>query len=152
MASIDVEVMELEEKSVYGLWKQSNDETISNDIDILSEEYYKTICCSEGTVLPYIVLSRNYDETSKNFEMFIGSTIENNELKTMTLPAGKYAKITIEPKFGFLWGASIGEAKRYFYTKWLPASQYQGMNMEYELYTEKSESKNPTAYIFFAIK
>ena len=152
MASLNVEIMELEGKSVYGLWKKSNDKTISNDIDTLSEEYYSTICSSKGTVLPYIVLSRNYDETSRDFEMFIGSTIENNGLKSLTLPAGKYAKIIIKPKLRFFWGASIGEAKRYFYTKWLPTSPYQGMNMEYEFHTEKSKDKHPTVDIIFAIK
>lgn len=152
MRSLNVEIMDLEEKSVYGLWKQSNDKTISNDIDALSEEYYNTICSSKGTILPYIVLSRNYDETSKDFEMFIGSTIENNGLKSLILPAGKYAKITIKPKFGFFWGASIGEAKRYFYTKWILTSQYQGINMEYEFHTEKSKDKHPTVDIIFAIK
>ncbi|WP_242845419.1 GyrI-like domain-containing protein [Clostridium sporogenes] len=100
MASLNVEIVELKEKVVYGLWKQSNDKTISNDIDTLSEEYYNTICSTKEMVLPYIVLSRNYDETSKDFEMFIGSTIENNGLKSFTLPAGKYAKVTIKPKLG----------------------------------------------------
>ncbi|MBA4510063.1 GyrI-like domain-containing protein [Clostridium sporogenes] len=152
MASLNVEIVELKEKVVYGLWKQSNDKTISNDIDTLSEEYYNTICSTKGMVLPYIVLSRNYDETSKDFEMFIGSTIENNGLKSFTLPAGKYAKVTIKPKLGLFWGASIGEAKRYFYIKWLPTSQYQGMNMEYEFHTEKSKDKHPTIDIIFAIK
>ena len=37
MASLNVEIVELKEKVVYGLWKQSNDKTISNDIDTLSE-------------------------------------------------------------------------------------------------------------------
>ena len=152
MANLNVEIMELEEKSVYGLWKQSNDKTISKDIDTLSEEYYNTICFSKGTVLPYIVLSRNYDETSRDFEMFIGSTIKNNGLKSLILPAGKYAKITIKPKFGLFWGLSIGEAKRYFYTKWLPTSLYKGINMEYEFHTEKSKDKYPTVDIIFAIK
>jgi len=152
MESLNVEITELKEKIIYGLWKQSNDKTISNDINTLSEEYYNTIGSTKEIVLPFIVLSRNYDEISKDFEMFIGSTIENNGLKSFTLPAGKYAKITIKPKLGFFWGASIGEAKRYFYMKWLPTSPYQGMNMEYEFHTEKSKEKHPTVDIIFAIK
>ncbi|WP_278317586.1 hypothetical protein [Clostridium sporogenes] len=36
--------------------------------------------------------------------------------------------------------------------KWLPTSQYQGMNMEYEFHTEKSKDKHPTIDIIFAIK
>jgi len=130
MANLKVEILEIEEKSIYGLWLQSNDKAVSQDINTLSMKYYNVVSCSKGTVLPYFVLSRNYDEKTRNFEMFIGST----------------------PKLGFVWGAAIGEAKRYFYTKWLPASSYQALNLEYEYHTEVSKSKHPTVDIIFAIR
>jgi len=152
MANLKVEIVEIEEKSIYGLWLHSNDKTVSKDINTLSMKYYNVVSCSKGTVLPYFVLSRNYDGTTRDFEMFIGSTTENNDLKKITLSAGKYAKITIKPKLGFIWGAAIGEAKRYFYTKWLPASSYQALNLEYEYHTEVSKSKHPTVDIIFAIR
>lgn len=152
MANLKVEIIEIKEKNIYGLWSQSNDKTISKDIDTLSMKYNNIVSCSKGTVLPYFVLSKNYDETTRDFEMFIGSTIENISLKEFTLPAGKYAKITIKPKLGFIWGAAIGEAKRYFYTKWLPVNPYQALNLEYEYHTEVSKSKHPTVDVIFAIR
>lgn len=152
MASLVVDVIELEEKTIYGIWRKSNDKTISSDIKSISEKYYSVVSLSPGNVLPYFILSRNYDEQSKDFEMLIGSTIENKDLDECYLPKGKYAKITIKPKLGFLWGAAIGEAKRYFYTKWLPSSQYQSLNMEYEYHTEKSKEKHPSIDIIFAIQ
>lgn len=103
-------------------------------------------------VLPYFVLSKDYDAVSNNFEMFIGGYISNSNLESLILPAGEYAKITVKPKLGFLWGASIGEAKRYFYTKWLPKSNYEALNMEYEYHTEKSTGNNPTIDLIFAIQ
>lgn len=152
MTDFKVDIIDIEEKAIYGLWKQANDKTISNDINTLSEDYYRAISISKGGVLPYIVLSKNYDEVSQNFELFIGSILKNDKLESVILPAGKYAKISVKPKFGFIWGASIGEAKRYFYTRWLLNSQYQSLNMEYELHTLKSKSKHPTIDIIFAIK
>ena len=83
--------------------------------------------------------------------MLIGGNIVNNELDNYTLPAGNYAKITVKPKMGFLWGASIGEAKRYFYIKWLLENPYKALNMEYEYHTEKTIGKSPTMDIIFAI-
>ena len=108
--------------------------------------------CPGSKVFPYFVLSRNYNELSKDFEMFVGGTIDKKGLESLIIPNGEYARITIKPKLGFLWGLAIGEAKRYFYTKWLPKSRYSALNMEYEYHTEKSDGKSPEIDIFFAVK
>lgn len=49
-------------------------------------------------------------------------------------------------------GMAVGYAKRHFYTKWIPCSEYESLNMEYELYTEKSVAKKPEIDLLFAIK
>ena len=63
-----------------------------------------------------------------------------------------HLKKTGWPRLGFLWGAAIGAAKRYFYQKWLPQSPYGTLNMEYELHTEKSIRSHPSMDLFFAVK
>ena len=152
MASLEVNVVQMEEETIHGLWRKSNDRTISKDIKALSEKYHAAVSLPMGKVFPYFVLSRNYDVQSKDLELFIGSTTDKNGLERLILPAGKYASITVKPKMGFLWGASIGEAKRYFYTKWLPGSPFEALNMEYEYHTEKSIGKQSTIDIVFAIQ
>ena len=77
---------------------------------------------------------------------------DKNSLESYVLPASEYAKITVKPKLGFLWGASIGEAKQYFYTKWLPTSSFEALNLEYEYHTERSTEKQPAIDIIFAIR
>lgn len=148
--NVDIEYIELQE--IYGIWQKSNDKTVSKDIKTLSKKYITTVPMTGKMVLPYFVLSKNYDALNHNFEMFIGGNISNSNLESLILPAGEYAKITVKPKLGFLWGASIGEAKRYFYTKWLPKSNYEALNMEYEYHTEKSTGNNPTIDLIFAIQ
>ena len=152
MMDFKVNVVYKEQQVINGLWKKSNDKTISKDIEELSKRYHKVVSLPGKKVFPYFVLSKNYDEKSKDFEMFIGSTIKKESLDSFILPAGEYAKITIRPKFGFWWGISIGEAKRYFYTKWIWENPYEALNMEYEYHTEKSVEKRPTIDIIFAIK
>lgn len=152
MAGFEVTVAQMDEQTVYGLWRKSNDKTIHGDIKALSEKYHAAVETPEGKVLPYFVLSRNYEKQSKNFELLIGSTIRKDGLECFVLPTGEYASITVKPKMGFLWGASIGEAKQYFYTKWLPGSPFEALNMEYEYHTEESIGKHPTATIVFAIQ
>ena len=152
MASLKVDIIYMEQQTLYGLWQKSNDKTISKDIKALSKQYHAIVSMPERKVLPYFVLSRNYNEQSRDFELFIGGVIDKGCLERYTLPAGEYAKITVKPKLGFLWGASIGEAKQYFYTKWLPASAFEALNLEYEHHTERSMEKQPTIDIIFAIR
>ena len=147
-----VEIIETEDiQTVYGLWLNSNDKTISKDIQKLTRQYYEII--KNKKIFPFYVLSKDYDEKTKNFKLFIGGIIENNGLEKIVLEKGFYAKIKIKPKLGFVWGMAIGEAKRYFYTKWIKENKnIQIYNMEYEFHTEKSILKNPFIEIYFSIK
>ena len=149
MSKFDVEIIEISEITIYGFWKKSNDKTISKDINELSAKFHSII--KEKPVIPFFVLSKNYNEKTRDFDMFIGSIYENTLFEQHIISKGKYAKMTIRPKFGFIWGLSIGAAKRYFYTKWLKNNKYKSLNMEYEYHTEKSIGKKPTIDIIFSI-
>jgi hypothetical protein len=139
-------------KAVCGLWKRSNDKTQARDIPALSNRYYETVGKKDGEVIPFFVISSDYDINTKEFQLFIGGVVDNSGLETFTIPKGIYGKVTIKPKLGFMWGMSIGEAKKVFYTEWLPKSDYMPLNMEYEYHTEKSKGENPQIHILFAIK
>ena len=43
MGRLSVDIMELEEMTLYGLWKGSNDKTVSSDIDFMSKEYHEAV-------------------------------------------------------------------------------------------------------------
>ena len=103
-------------------------------------------------MLPYFVLSRNYNKQSHDFELFIGNVIDKSGLESRVLSANEYAKITVKPKLGFLWGASIGEAKRYFYGKWLLENPYEALNIKYEHHTEKAIGKHRSLILFLQLK
>ncbi len=152
MEKLEVSVINMEEQVIYGVQKNANDKTVSADIKNLSGKYYSVMSSDEGSILPYFVLSRDYDKRTKDFKLFIGSILEKEGLESFVLPEGDYAKVTVKPKLGFLWGVSVGEAKRYIYTKWLPQSDYQELNMEFEFHTERSVGKHPTIDILFAVK
>lgn len=153
MAKLTVTLIQhQEEKQLYGLWHKSSDKTQSKDIPEVSKKYYEVLHKKPGMVLPFYVLSKNYDETTNCFDLFIGGQDSDGTLSKLNLPKGMYAKITVKPKIGVLWGLAIGEAKRYFYTKWLPSSGFQAVNMEYEYHTEKSTGKKPEIDLMFAIK
>ena len=151
MAHQTVEMIRTGEQRLYGLWKKSNDKTAAKDIDALSAAYRTAAGAQGNEVLPFFVLSKNYNEETRDFELFIGSVAEKDGLEALTLPAGLYAKMTVRPRLKFLWGPAIGAAKQYFYSKWLPASPYQALNMEYEYHTEKSTGRKPEIEMRFAV-
>ena len=141
-----------EDRNVSGFSEQSNDKTQSKDVPSLSKKYLATVNKSQGEVIPFFVVSRDYNKDTKDFQLFVGGLIECAGLDTFIIPKGSYVKVTVKPKLGFMWGFSIGEAKRSFYTEWIPKSNYTPMNMEYEYHTDISKGKNPQIDIFFAIK
>jgi len=153
MSKMDFLIIEIEENiPVYGLSQKSNDKTQAKDIPALAKKYYEAAGKNSGEVIPFYVISKDYDKITRDFQLFIGGLIENKALETFVIPRGTYEKVTIRPKLGFMWGLSIGEAKRAFYTKWLPKSKYTALNMEYEYHSEISKGKKPQIEILFAIE
>ena len=152
MSKLDFTVVaHKEDTKLFGLSGQSNDKTQAKDIPALSKKYYEIAGKSRDEILPFFVVSSDYDEKSKDFRLFVGGEVECSGLEPLIIRKGIYGKATVKPKMGFMWGLSIGEVKRAFYTKWLPQSEYMPLNMEYEYHTEKSKGKDPSIDIFFAI-
>jgi len=141
-----------EDIPVFGLCQKSNDRTQAKDIPAISKRYYEAVSKASGEVIPFFVVSKDYNESTKDFQLFVGGVIEKDNLETYVIPKGIYGKVTIKPKVGFMWGLSIGEAKRAFYTAWLPKSNYTALNMEYEYHTEISKGKNPQIDILFSVE
>jgi len=153
MGKLDFIIIEnSEDKLIYGFRQKSNDKTQSKDIPLISNKYYEVVHKRSGEVIPFFVVSKDYNESTKDFELFIGGLLENKNLESFTIPKGLFVSVSIKPKMGILWGLSIGEAKRTFYTDWLPKSDYMALNMEYEYHTEISKRKNPQIDILFAVK
>lgn len=150
--AIEVTVITQPVQQLYGLWGKSSDKAIAKDIPALSKRYYEAIDRAAGSVLPFYVLSKNYDPAAGTFELFIGGRIEGKGLEGFQRPAGAYGRVLVRPKLGFLWGPAVGQAKREFYTQWLPGSGYRAANMEYELHTEVSVGKKPSIELLFAIE
>ncbi len=150
--AMEVTISTRQAQTIFGVWGKSGDKTVAKDIPSLSKAYYGVIGMPSGSVLPFYVLSKDYDDATGQFDLFIGGEREEGGLEAFLLPAGTYGRITVRPKLGLLWGPAIGEAKRYFYTKWLPASDYEAINMEYELHTEKSVARRPEIDLLLAIR
>ena len=147
-----VECLRLEELTLYGLWQPSSDQSVARDIPALSRRYRAAIQRQGEQVLPFYVLSRDYDEASGRFSLFVGNEQPHPALRELTLPTGLYGKMVVRPRWAFLWGAAVGAAKRYFYTQWLPGSPYRACGLEFERHTEKSLGRRPSVDLLFSIR
>lgn len=152
MSDRNVAVREMGERRICGLETASSDRSVSVDIPRLSAEYHAVSGTREGGVLPFYVLSRDYEPRGGTFRLFVGGEPAHEGLRELTLPAGLCAVMAVKPKLGFLWGAAVGEAKRWFYTVWLPQSGYRPQNLEYEYHTEKTLGKKPELDLVFAVE
>ena len=150
--SYEVALTKQPRQMLYGLHKNSGDKAQSRDISCLSKQFYAHIGAKPEMVLPFYVVSRDYDAAAEAFTLFIGDDGSNRGLEQEVLPAGIYAKLELRPRLGFLWGHSVGRAKRWFYTQWLPGSGYEAVNLEYELHTKKSVGKHLAVDLLFAIR
>lgn len=61
MVNLEVTLETMEAREIHGLWGRSSDRTVSKDIPRLSGEFYQAAGKKAGEVLPFYVLSRNYD-------------------------------------------------------------------------------------------
>ncbi|SHM22696.1 hypothetical protein SAMN02746066_01255 [Anaerosporobacter mobilis DSM 15930] len=138
--------------TIYGLTLKSSDHRQSKDISKLSTEFYFKSNQESEKTFPFYILSKDYNESTKEFQLFVAGVTPFEGSSQMTLPKGYYAVMTIKPKFKFFWGITIGQAKTFFYRKWLPCSEYTGLNMEYEYHTQRSVTNQPTIDLYFAIK
>ncbi|WP_040198235.1 hypothetical protein [Candidatus Soleaferrea massiliensis] len=152
MAKPEVRLERFEEITLFGLWGRSNDRTISRDISELAAVYHLKTNTKDTEILPFFVLSRNYDARSGDAGLYMGGLARKDALEKLILPEGGYTVMTIRPKHKAFWGMAVRAAKRYFYTKWLPLSGYRAENMEYEYHTVKSIGKKPSVDLVFAVE
>ena len=145
-------ILQQPRQTLYGLHRYTNDRDQSRDIPMLSRQFYDRTGGKPQPAPAFYVVSRDYEPSAGAFVLFVGDGGSGRTLEPEVLPEGTYAVMTVRPKLGFLWGAAIGQAKRWFYTKWLPGSGYEARNLEYELHTEQSTGKHPSVELRFAIQ
>ena len=94
MSKPAVEIVNLGEQAIWGIGRQSGDQTISADIHALSAAYHSLASVPRGSVLPFFVLSRNYDGRNGSFELFVGGTLEKDGLEQAFLDTMEANNVT----------------------------------------------------------
>lgn len=150
MSDLNPVIVTLPARTVYGLSMPSADASLPRDIPKLTKSVRAVL--PEGTPqVPLYVIYTGYDPAARTLTLAIGAETDAPGLVPITLPQGQYARVTVRPLLGVLWGPAIGKAKGDFYGKWLPTSAFAARNMEYEHHTQASLGKRASIDLYFAI-
>ena len=96
MSKMDFAIIENKEDiPIFGLCQKSSDKTQAKDISAISKKYYEAVSKESGEVIPFFVASKDYNESTKDFQLFVGGVIEKDNLETFVIPKGIYGKVTI---------------------------------------------------------
>lgn len=140
-----------EDEILYGLWMDSDDRAQRLDIPAVAADYYAKVERRPGTVSPLYVVNTEYDEARGTFRLFVGSTREVAGLSTCVLPKGEWGVVPVDTRFAKLTGLFIGRIKRFFYTKWLPASGYMSRDYTCECHVKDGIDSGYTVSMLFGI-
>lgn len=144
-----------------GLVMTTGMKTIFKDVAKILRKYMD---CKSKYGLPHQKEPWEYVSLSKNFmgdhtwDYYTGHVVARADhlpevFQAFEVPAGSYAVFHVRPKFKFLLGPQIGKMKKYIYTKWLPASQYDFAGCEYEYNNEEMFRMNPSFVdLYVAVK
>ncbi len=112
-----------------GLWTEVGRKTVQKDVASVQQRFQSLRPQIDSPSNPSgtIVISRPVNPNG-SFSYFIGDLTDNAEQKSdfavERLKCGKYAHITVDFKDSSQLTLAVAKAKRYFFTKWLPESDY----------------------------
>jgi AraC family transcriptional regulator len=138
--------------------------TIYKDAPVLGKEYQKItdqgLIKNKNTPWAFVAISKDFSSDNKSWEYLMGDVVTTLDdapkgLIAFEIPAKTFAVFAIRPRFGFLWGPTIGLTKKFIFTEWLPNSGYEVDSTilgDFELHDERSVSKRPMIELYVSIK
>ncbi len=148
---------------VIGVSARTNEKTIFEDARELGKRYERI---KKSGMIPnkrnpwaFAALSRDYHNDA-SWEYLMGDVVTTLEtipagLQGCEIPAGLYARFTIQPRFAFLWGPALGLTKKFIFTEWLPNSGYEldgSVVGDFEYHDERSLGKNSEIGLYVSIR
>ena len=108
----------------------------------------------------FVAVSKDHDQAQGRWNYLMGDVVTcldavPGSLVSYAIPAGTYAVFTLRPPNRFAWGMTIGMAKRYIYTEWLPKSGFKPGSLvsDFELHDERSTLKRgPSIDLYVAVE
>ena len=149
---------------IVGLSVETNLKRIYRDVPSLGKRYQES---KRAPGIPnlkepwaFAAVSSGYNPETRALKYTMGDVVTSlseipSDLQAFEIPAIKYAIFPIRPKNRFGWPIAIADTKRYAYTVWLPASDFEqaGVIDDFEYHGERSTRKrDPEVDLYVAIK
>ena len=155
----EIEVIEIKEDMFSaGFMITSDEKSIMNDGADIQKKFYEKKAHIQNGCDPWGITVITYPkDKSGKFKYFIGNRVEslkeNDDFNNATIPKGLYARITVKYKNSVMWNVDVANARRFFFDKWLPKSEYKASNelIDMEYYDRRCKNYSPTIDLYFPI-
>ncbi|MDU4950857.1 MULTISPECIES: GyrI-like domain-containing protein [Clostridium] len=155
----EIEVIEIKEDMFsVGFMITSDEKSIMNDGADIQKKFYEKKAHIQNGCDPWGITVITYPkDKSGKFKYFIGNRVEslkeNDDFNNATIPKGLYARITVKYKNSVMWNVDVANARRFFFDKWLPKSEYKASNefIDMEYYDRRCKNYSPTIDLYFPI-
>lgn len=155
----EIEVIEIKEDMFSaGFMITSDEKSIMNDGADIQKKFYEKKAHIQNGCDPWGITVITYPkDKSGKFKYFIGNRVEslkeNDDFNNATIPKGLYAIITVKYKNSVMWNVDVANARRFFFDKWLPKSEYKASNefIDMEYYDRRCKNYSPTIDLYFPI-
>lgn len=147
------------DKIICGLWTEVHKKSIQKDIlavqQKFQQEHSKIVQLSNPSGTMVISQCADSDGT---FSYFIGDLVDSKEqdesMFVELLPCGTYAHVTVDFKDPSELTLAVAKAKKYFFERWLPSTNYRVKeNVEsIELYDRRSNIKLASMELIFPLE
>jgi predicted transcriptional regulator YdeE len=146
-----------------GVSARMTPKTVFRDSQILGQRYnqVKTAGLVHNKKSPwaFVAISKDFSEDGA-WDYLMGDVVTDLEnvpdkLLPFEIPAGTYAKFSLQPRSVALWGFALGMLKKFIYTEWLPNSNYLLNNQilgDFEYHDQRSLAKKPEIDLYVSIK
>lgn len=148
---------------VIGVAVRTNPKSVFKDATELGKVYEQVkkagIISNKKEPWAFAALSRNYQEDG-SWEYLMGDVVTALDiipegLLGCEIPAGLYARFSIQPRFAFLWGPALGLTKKFVFSEWLPSSDVVldgSVVGDFELHDARSLGRNPEIDLYVSIR
>lgn len=158
------QIVELDQSiMMMGVKIRTNEKDIYRDAAELGKRYAEVkksgIIQHKREPWAFVAVSKGYGEES-GWDYLMGDVVTEianppQGLIAFEIPAGTYAKFTLQPRTVFLWGPAMGLMKKFIYSEWLPSSGFEldGRFVDdFEYHDQRSLGKNPQIDLYVAVK
>ncbi len=146
-----------------GVSLRTNPKTIFRDSQELGRHYARVkaagLIQNKRDPWAFVAISKSFADDG-SWEYLMSDVVTDLDaipagLTGFEIPAHRYARFALQPRFIWMWGLALGLLKKYIYSEWLPGSVYETNSAvlgDFEYHDKRSLGGKPQIDLYVAVK